>query len=209
MSRHCLLYVFSIPFSPPTISVELILYFLPDGCLTAALCLANFTLIVFAFGDGNLGVDSNNTVAFGSETVFKARSAVFATLTSLALILALELLDMRRSLFRLTDKPSAPYTQWARDIYSNTFLFWSVVIGELSLFPIIYIPVGLCLTAEIIHYTDPSFLSTGLEYRGVQARSHFVGVVSRRHLVFHLHGRRRGIQMGQAGILSPQYFCRG
>lgn len=44
------------------------------GCVGAALCLANFALVVFQFGDGNLGMDSNNTVT-GSPVVFKARSA--------------------------------------------------------------------------------------------------------------------------------------
>ena len=44
------------------------------GAVGAALCLANFSIIIYGFGDGNLGFDSNNSVT-GSLTVFRARSA--------------------------------------------------------------------------------------------------------------------------------------
>jgi Na+-exporting ATPase len=130
----------------------------PDGIITAALCLATFTLIVFGFADGNLGIDSNNSIGEGSLTVFRARSATFALLTWLTLFLAAELLDMRRSFFRMKPKskqyvpPSPPpaspltsnvnsyFTQWARDMYTNPFLLYSVSLGALSVFPLIYIP---------------------------------------------------------------------
>ena len=74
--------------------------------MTATLCLATFTLIVFGFADGNLGIDSNNSIGQGSIVVFRARSATFALLTWLTLILALELLDFQRSFFRM--KPKSP-----------------------------------------------------------------------------------------------------
>lgn len=45
------------------------------GLLGAALCLATFSLVVFGFNDGDLGVDSNNSIGEGSLTVFQARSA--------------------------------------------------------------------------------------------------------------------------------------
>ncbi|KAL8290177.1 hypothetical protein RQP46_003116 [Phenoliferia psychrophenolica] len=109
------------------------------GCIGAALCLANFALVVYQFGDGDLGVDSNNTLS-GSDTVFRARSATFATLTWISLLLAFEVTDLRQSFFHKSEQTDYPYTQWARDLAENQFLLWSVVAGFLSVFPIIYIP---------------------------------------------------------------------
>ncbi|KAM0746879.1 potassium/sodium eff [Meredithblackwellia eburnea MCA 4105] len=110
------------------------------GLIGAGLCLANFTLVVWGFNDGNLGVDSNNTIGDGSITVFRARSATFATLTWLSLFMAFEVTDLRRSYFRKVPKTPHPWTQFARDAWENQFLLWSCVAGFLSVFPIIYIP---------------------------------------------------------------------
>lgn len=85
-------------------TMEMLLDMVVYGFITAGLCLANFTLVVFAFGNGNLGLDSNNFVGNGSETVFRARSATFATLTWLSLLLAIEIIHLRRSLFRMKPK---------------------------------------------------------------------------------------------------------
>lgn len=74
------------------------------GTFGAALCLASFSLVVFGFNDGNLGIDSNDSIGNGSINVFRARSTTFAMLTWLALILAFEMMDMRRSFFRMKPK---------------------------------------------------------------------------------------------------------
>ncbi|KAI5476953.1 Ca2+-transporting ATPase [Pseudohyphozyma bogoriensis] len=118
---------------------ELLLDMLVYGLVGAALCLATFTLIVFAFNDGNLGIDSNNTEGDGSINVFRARSATFGLLTWISLFLAFEVIDLRRSFFRRVPKTD-PFTQWARDIWDNKLLFWSCVFGFFSVFPIVYIP---------------------------------------------------------------------
>ncbi|GAA5902891.1 hypothetical protein JCM5296_006324 [Sporobolomyces johnsonii] len=122
-------------------TVEILLDIWMYGLFGAACCLGTFSLIVFGFGSGELGIDSNNTEGQGSETVFRARSATFAALTWICLVLAFEVMDLRRSFFRM--KPDSPYvfTQWARDIWANQFLFWSVILGFVSVFPVIYIPV--------------------------------------------------------------------
>ena len=121
----------------------------------AALSLANFTLVVYGFGTGELGFDSNNSIGDGSLTVFRARSTTFASLTWFALLLALEMLNPRLSFFKMvpdtpqyvllarsipTDHPS-PYTQWARSLMRNKLLLFSILFGYFSVFPIIYIPV--------------------------------------------------------------------
>merc|ERR1712072_1452137 len=73
---------------------------LKAGICTAALCLAAFALVLFAFGNGNLGENCNEALE-GCETVFRARATCFATLTWFSLFLAWEVIDMRRSFFRM------------------------------------------------------------------------------------------------------------
>ncbi|KAM0791876.1 hypothetical protein ACM66B_004131 [Microbotryomycetes sp. NB124-2] len=119
----------------PEVLVDLVAY----GLFGAACNLAVFVIIVWGFGNGDLGRDSNNTFN-GSALVFRARSASFATMTWICLVLAFEVMDMRRSFFRMKPKTEHPYTQWARDIWANQFLFWSVLAGFVSVFPLIYIP---------------------------------------------------------------------
>ncbi|SCV73434.1 BQ2448_7360 [Microbotryum intermedium] len=120
----------------PEVLIDMVVY----GIFGGATCLGAFIVIVWGFGDGNLGIDSNNSIGDGSELVFKARSATFATMTWNCLFLAWFVKDLRRSLFKLRDNSERPYTQWMHDILENQFLFWSVALGFLTVFPIIYIP---------------------------------------------------------------------
>ena len=69
------------------------------GFWAAALCLASFSLVVFAFGDGNLGVGCNDSISPQCELVFRARATTFTCLTWFALFLAWEMVNMRRSFF--------------------------------------------------------------------------------------------------------------
>jgi P-type Na+/K+ transporter len=63
----------------------------------------------------------------GCDTVYRARAAVFASLTVLILLHAFEMKHNRKSIFRM-------------DLLENKPLFISVVGGCLALFPTIYIP---------------------------------------------------------------------
>jgi Na+-exporting ATPase len=110
------------------------------GFYMAALCLAAFTLVVFGFGNGDLGHQCNNQYSSACELVFRARSTTFICLTWFALILAWEMVHLRRSFFRMEGKPEHPWTLWARNVWRNKFLFWSVFAGFVTVFPIIYIP---------------------------------------------------------------------
>merc|ERR1711877_88351 len=62
------------------------------GVWTAALCLAAFVLVLYGFGNGNLGENCNENLE-GCETVFRARATCFATLTWFSLFLAWEVID--------------------------------------------------------------------------------------------------------------------
>ncbi|KAH5557727.1 hypothetical protein HBI26_211520 [Parastagonospora nodorum] len=117
--------------------VDMVVY----GLWITLLCLASFVLVVFGFGDGELGEGCNERYSDSCELVFRARATTFACLTWFALFLAWEMIDMRRSFFRMQPNSKRYFTQWAIDIWRNQFLFWAVVAGFVTLFPLIYIPV--------------------------------------------------------------------
>jgi len=110
------------------------------GFWMAALCLTSFSIVVWGFGDGELGSDCNNKYSPQCELVFRARSTTFVSLTWFALFLAWEMVHMRRSFFRMEPKPENPYTVWITHIWGNPFLFWSIFAGFVTVFPIVYIP---------------------------------------------------------------------
>jgi Na+-exporting ATPase len=51
------------------------------GLWITLLCLASFVLVVFGFGDGDLGTGCNETYSESCELVFRARATTFACLT--------------------------------------------------------------------------------------------------------------------------------
>ncbi|KLU82150.1 hypothetical protein MAPG_01226 [Magnaporthiopsis poae ATCC 64411] len=120
---------------------ELMLDTLVYGLWTAALCLGTFVLVIFQFGDGDFGENCNNTYSDRCDTVFRARATTFAALTWFALFLAWEMLNMRRSFFRMQPKSKKYFTQWFFDVWRNKLLFWAIVAGFVTIFPLMYIPV--------------------------------------------------------------------
>lgn len=120
---------------------EVMLDMLVYGLWMAALCLASFSLVLFGFGDGNLGLGCNDSYSAQCDTVFRARATTFVCLTWFALFLAWEMINPRRSFFRMQPKSKNYFTQWAYDVWGNKFLFWSVVAGFVTIFPTLYIPV--------------------------------------------------------------------
>lgn len=127
-------------------TAEVLIDMLVYGLWMAALCLASFSLVVWGFGHSGAGgshltgTGCNESIEGGCETVFRARTTAFVALIWCALILAWEMVHMRRSFFRMEPKPQRPATLWARNIWRNRFLFWSNVCGIITIFPIVYIP---------------------------------------------------------------------
>ena len=117
------------------------------GLIMGTCTLLTFVIIIYGTGNGtvDLGKDCNREDNETCSVVFRARAAVFAELTWLILISAWEFKHLRNSMFNLnplrdtsTDRfPSIPFFH---DIWENKFLFWSVVIGAVSVFPAVYIP---------------------------------------------------------------------
>lgn len=117
------------------IIVDMIVY----GIIMGACTMCTFCIIIYGYYDGDLGRDCNTTDSDSCIPVFRARAATFAELTWLILISAWEFKSLRRSMFRLNPDDDSKFP-FFKDIYSNRFLFWSVIIGALSVFPVVYIP---------------------------------------------------------------------
>lgn len=109
------------------------------GFIMGILTLCTFIIVVYGAGGGDLGRDCNRYYSDSCDVVFRARAAVFAELTWLILISAWEIKSIRRSMFRL-DPYSESKFPFFKDVWANKFLFFSVIIGSLIVFPCIYIP---------------------------------------------------------------------
>ncbi|OQD62679.1 hypothetical protein PENPOL_c011G03717 [Penicillium polonicum] len=123
---------------------EVIIDIMVYGIWTAALCLSAFSIRMWGFGDGNLARGCNKEWSEeikDCELVFRARATTFVCLTWFALFLAWEMVNLRRSFFRMQPKSKKYFTQWMYDVWRNKFLFWSIMAGWITMFPILYIPV--------------------------------------------------------------------
>lgn len=122
-------------------TVEVMVDMLVYGLWMATLCLTSFSIILFGFGDGDLGSNCNDSYSEECDTVFRARATTFVCLTWFALFLAWEMVNMRRSFFRMQPKSQKYFTQWMYDVWRNQFLFWAIIAGFVTIFPTLYIPV--------------------------------------------------------------------
>lgn len=117
------------------ILVDMLVY----GLIMGSVTLLTFVIVVYGVNNGDLGHDCNRAYSESCGPVFRARAAVFAELTWLILISAWEFKSIRRSMFRL-DPMSESSFPFFQDVWENKFLFWSVVLGAVSVFPAVYIP---------------------------------------------------------------------
>ncbi|PHH88800.1 hypothetical protein CDD83_7037 [Cordyceps sp. RAO-2017] len=115
--------------------VDMVVY----GVIMGACTMCTFVIIIWGAHGGDLGVDCNTHFSDACRPVFRARAATFAELTWLILISAWEFKSLRRSMFRLNADDERAFPVF-RDLYANRFLFWSVILGGLSVFPVVYIP---------------------------------------------------------------------
>lgn len=122
-------------------TLEIMVDMLVYGLWMATLCLAAFSIVLFGFGDGDLGSNCNGSYSEVCDTVFRARATTFVCLTWFALFLAWEMMNLRRSFFRMQPQSKKYFTQWMYDVWRNQFLFWAIIAGFLTIFPTLYIPV--------------------------------------------------------------------
>lgn len=121
---------------PPELMLDCAVY----GLLMAALCLATFTISLYGFGPSYLGDGCNGSYNDTCDPVFLARGATCTVMVWFSLLLAWEVLDLRRSFFNMRSGHSW-YAQWFFDAYQNKILFFSVLFGFASSFVILYVPV--------------------------------------------------------------------
>ncbi|KAJ5611927.1 hypothetical protein N7528_009032 [Penicillium herquei] len=156
---------------------EVIIDTLVYGVWMAALCLSAFALVMFRWGDGNLGEGCNTqyndpSKPYSCDTVFRARATTFTCMTWFALFLAWEMIDLRRSFFRMQPDSKRYFTQWMHDIWRNQFLFYGIMTGFVLAFPILYIPV---INHSVFKHTAISwewgivFVETVLFFLGIEA----------------------------------------
>ncbi|KAL2828152.1 hypothetical protein BDW59DRAFT_159748 [Aspergillus cavernicola] len=120
---------------------EIIVDTLVYGVWMASLCLTAFCLVLYVWGDGNLASGCNGSYSPECDTVFRARATTFVCMTWFALFLAWEMINMRRSFFRMQPGSKKYFTQWMFDVWRNKFLFCGVMLGFVTTFPALYIPV--------------------------------------------------------------------
>jgi magnesium-transporting ATPase (P-type) len=106
---------------------EILINMLVYGLWMATLYLSAFSLVLFGFGDGNLAAGCNESYTPECDTVYRARATTFICLTWFALSLAWEMVDMRRSFFRMKSGTHHYFARWFRDVWRNEFLFWAIV----------------------------------------------------------------------------------
>ncbi|EMD93005.1 hypothetical protein COCC4DRAFT_196836 [Bipolaris maydis ATCC 48331] len=170
------------------------------GLWIAALCLGAFSLVMFGFGDGNLGFNCNETYNPTCETVFRARATTFACLTWFSVFLAWQMLDMRRSFFMMQPGSNKYFTQWARDVWRNKFLFFSIVFAFVTIFPVLYIPV---INDKVFRHKGISwewaivFIATFLFFLGIESWKWGKRVYFRRRDAKNGGGRRGSIDLEQ------------
>ncbi|KOH00895.1 ENA1-like protein [Saccharomyces eubayanus] len=111
------------------------------GFIMAGACMASFTASLYGINNGTLGHGCDGSYSSICHDVYRSRSAAFATMTWCALILAWEVVDMRRSFFRMHPDTDSPVKEFFKGIWDNQFLFWSIIFGFVSTFPVVYIPV--------------------------------------------------------------------
>ncbi|KAL4818340.1 hypothetical protein BDW67DRAFT_190024 [Aspergillus spinulosporus] len=149
---------------------EIIIDMLVYGVWMAALCLTAFSLVLYVWGDGNLARGCNANYSPECDTVFRARATTFVCMTWFALFLAWEMINMRRSFFRMQPGSKKYFTQWMHDVWRNKFLFCGVMLGFVTTFPVLYIPV----------INDVVFMHTGISWEWgvvvVEAILFFAGV---------------------------------
>lgn len=153
-------------------SFELMIDMVVLGVWLAALALVAFVLVLYPWGGGEIGISCNDSVGDGCKTIFRARATCFACMTWFSLFLAWEVIDMRRSFFRMQPNSELFFTQWMLDIWRNQFLFWAVIAGFVLIFPVLYIPV---INEDVFRHTGISwewgivFVGSVLFFAGVEA----------------------------------------
>ncbi|KAI8987285.1 potassium/sodium efflux P-type ATPase [Mycotypha africana] len=120
--------------------IDIIFY----GFMIGVICLANFIIVLYAYGTGDLGLDCNGHYNESCSEVFRARGALFATLTVIVLLHGFTCRDLRNSTWSWSALRGP----------QNKYLFWSTLFGFILLIITLYVPV---LNTEVFRHRPISW----------------------------------------------------
>ncbi|KAG2196203.1 hypothetical protein INT47_004729 [Mucor saturninus] len=101
------------------------------GITIGVICLMNFIVVLYGYGTGELGIDCNGHYNDTCDEVFRARGALFATLTVIVLLHGFTCRDLRNSTWSISALKGP----------QNKYLFWSTLFGFILLIVALYVPV--------------------------------------------------------------------
>lgn len=101
------------------------------GISIGIICLMNFIVVIYGYGTGNLGSECNKGYNDTCEEVFRARGALFATLTIIVLLHGFTCRDLRNPTWSLAALRGP----------QNKYLFYSTGFGIILLIVALYVPV--------------------------------------------------------------------
>lgn len=111
------------------------------GTFMGTLCLTSFVIVVYGNGNGDLGNDCNHSYNATCDLPFRARATAYSILTVLLSLMAWEAKHLTRSLFNMYPEEDRSTFSVFNTLLKNRFLFWAVLVGLSTPFPIVYIPV--------------------------------------------------------------------
>ncbi|SMQ53206.1 unnamed protein product [Zymoseptoria tritici ST99CH_3D7] len=111
------------------------------GTCMGSLCLASFCIVAYGVGDGDLGTDCNHSYNDTCDLPYRARGTAYSILTVLLSIMAWEAKHLDLSFFNMYPaEDSRKGLSFFSTVTKNKFLFWAVMAGLVTPFPIIYVP---------------------------------------------------------------------
>ncbi|KAM3421344.1 hypothetical protein BST61_g1741 [Cercospora zeina] len=112
------------------------------GTCMGTLCLVSFVIVAYVKGNGDLGYDCNHNFNESCELAYRARGTAYSILTVLLSVMAWEAKHLDLSLFNMyPNEDPRKGLSVVRTLRKNRFLFWAVMAGLVTPFPIIFIPV--------------------------------------------------------------------
>jgi potassium/sodium efflux P-type ATPase len=100
------------------------------GFSIGVICLLNFIVVIYGYGTGNLGEGCNKGYNDSCEEVFRARGALFATLTLIVLLHGFTCRDLRNSTWSYSALRGP----------QNKYLYYSTAFGFVLLIVALYVP---------------------------------------------------------------------
>lgn len=110
------------------------------GTFMGCLCLVSYVIVVFGAGDGDLGFDCNENFNETCSLAYRARGTAYSILTVLLSVMALEAKHLKFGLFNMSPDHTGPLSIF-HTVTKNRFLFFAVLAGLVTPFPIIYLPI--------------------------------------------------------------------